>query len=79
MVKAREYLESWRKEKNYQVNNVGILLAVTRGQMEMDVSDQEPHLQNAVLLTESVITKLNSDIGVGPFLTKCHFREFESL
>ena len=61
---SRDYLESWRKEKNYQINNVQILLAVTRGQIEMEISDQEPNLKQAVLLTESVITKLNNDTGV---------------
>ena len=64
VAQSRDYLESWRKEKNYETNNVLILLAVTRGQIETEVSDQEPNLKQAVLLTESVITKLNNDIGV---------------
>ena len=71
MDSSRDYLESWRKEKNYQTNNVHILLAVTRGQIEMEISDQEPHLNQAVLLTESAITKLNNDIGVSHIIFLC--------
>lgn len=69
VVNSRAQLEAWRKEKNYQINNVQILLAVTRGQIEIEISDQEPTLNRAVLLTESVITKLNNDIGVRMFST----------
>jgi hypothetical protein len=60
----RERLEAWRKEKNQLVNNVEIVLNLARGQIEVPTFEAEPNLQGAVLLTNSVIDKLNSEIGV---------------
>ena len=71
---AEEYLETWKTKKNHKINNVDILLALNRGQMEVEKqlnskSELEeaslyPYLSGAVLLKESVIKKLNTEIEV---------------
>ena len=58
------YLESWRKDKNYKLNNTELLLAVTQGQLEVETQRMSPYLLGAVLITESAITKLNQEIQV---------------
>ena len=57
-------LETWRKDKNYKLNNTELLLAVTQGQLEVETQKMTPYLPGAVLITESTITKLNQDIQV---------------
>ena len=61
---AIAHLETWRKDKNYKLNNTEILLAVTHGQYEVEPQKMSPYLPGAALITESMITKLNQDIQV---------------
>ena len=55
-------LETWRKDKNYKLNNTEILLAVTKGQLEVETQKMSPYLPGATLISESMITSLNQDI-----------------
>ena len=57
-------LETWRKDKNYKLNNTEILLAVTKGQLEVDTQKMSPYLPGATVISESMITSLNQDIQV---------------
>ncbi len=61
---AQEQLVRWKKERNRLVNNVELVLTVSRGQLEIPINQTEPEVPGAVLLTESVVTKLNQEIGV---------------
>ena len=55
-------LDNWRKDKNYKLNNTELLLAVPQGQLEVVPQTMTPLMPGAVLITESMITKLNLDI-----------------
>ena len=55
-------LETWRKDKNYKLNNTEILLAVTKGQLEVETQKMSPYLPGTTLISESMITSLNQDI-----------------
>ena len=57
-------LETWRKDRNYKLNNTEILLAVTQGQLEVTPQKMSPYLPGATLISESMITTLNQDIQV---------------
>ena len=64
LTSEREQLRQWRKDCNYELANVPLLLAVKRGQIEMPLGEDNPHIEGAVLIMESTISKLNTDIGV---------------
>ena len=64
LIEAQEQLVAWKKEKNRLINNVEMVVTVTRGQLEVPVSETSPEVPGAVLLTESVIAKLNHEIEV---------------
>ena len=64
LTRAKDQLRQFRKDKNYELANVPLLLAVKRGQIEMGLGESDPHIEGAVLITESTITRLNNDIGV---------------
>ena len=57
-------MTDWRRKKNLQVNNVQMVLTVPRGQLEVPVDETNPRVEEAVLLTEGVIAKLNQEIEV---------------
>ena len=59
---AVEGLETWRKDRNYRLNNTEIVLTVPQGQLEVKPQLLQPNLEGAILITEPVITKLNHDI-----------------
>ncbi len=59
---AQEHLSAWKRERNRRVNNVELVLTVARGQLEVEAGDTEPEVPGAVLLTESVVRKLNQEI-----------------
>lgn len=59
---ATANLETWRKDRNYKLNNTEILLAVPQGQLEVTPQKMTPYLSGAILITESMIAKLNQDI-----------------
>ncbi len=61
---SESLLETWRRRKNLSINNVHLVVTVTRGQLEVDPDQTDPHVTGAVLLTEGVIAKLNQDIEV---------------
>ena len=61
---ATNELEDWRKERNYRLNNAELVLAITQGQLEVSPELLQPNLEGAILITESVISKLNLDIQV---------------
>ena len=62
LIDAIEGLETWRKDRNYRLNNTEIVLTVAQGQLELKPQLLQPNLEGAILITESVITKLNQDI-----------------
>ena len=61
-----ESLESWRRQRNLTLNNTDIVLSIPVGQLETEDDQQQrvenPHMNSAVLLTESVVSKLNAEI-----------------
>jgi hypothetical protein len=57
-------LDVFRRESNLRVNDVDLLLTMKRGLVEVESGDLDPTVEGAVLLKESVITRLNNDIGV---------------
>ena len=57
-------LETWRKDRNYKLNNTEILFAITQGQLELMPEKMSPYIPGACLITESMITKLNQEIQV---------------
>ncbi len=65
-----QQLEAFRRESNRRANDVDILLTLQRGQIEVDPADLDPYVDGAVLLKESVIARLNNDIGVRIKLAK---------
>jgi hypothetical protein len=64
LVDAVSYLETWRKDRNYKLNNTEVTLAITQGQLELQPQRLTTSLPGATLITESIITKLNQDIQV---------------
>ena len=62
LTEAIEGLETWRKDRNYRLNNTEIVLTVPQGQLEVKPKLLQPNLEGAILITEPVITKLNQDI-----------------
>ena len=74
-------LENWKKDKNYKLNNTEVLLAVTQGQLEIEPAKMTPYLAGAVLITESMISKLNMDIlrlGESKLSAMTESKEFRS-
>ena len=55
-------LETWQKDKNYKSNNTEIVLAMTKGQLEVETQKMSPYLPGTTLISESMITSLNQDI-----------------
>ena len=51
-------LKIWRKNRNYMLNNTELVLAVTRGQLEVSPDILTPNLDGAILITESTISRL---------------------
>ena len=73
VLKAKERLRDWRREKNYASNNLEVVLTLPRGQVEIGAQQQQeeagsgsalPNLDGAALLTEGIVTKLNDEIAV---------------
>ena len=72
VVEANKRMEDCRRERNFAVNNAEIVLTLPRGQIEFERREEEidedadfnPLLKGAVLLTDSVVDKLNHDIAV---------------
>ena len=62
LTESIEGLETWRKDRNYRLNNTEIVLTVPQGQLEVKPQLLQPNLEGAILITEPVITKLNQDI-----------------
>ena len=70
VVDAQTRMEAFRKDRNFKVNNTELVLTLPRGQIEVMTYDEDveddcnPHLKGSVLLTDTVIDKLNHEIGV---------------
>lgn len=54
----------WQKDKIYRLNDPEVVLTVDRGQLEVEPSLMKPELSGAVLISESMVTKLNQEILV---------------
>ena len=70
---ATKYFNDWLSQKNLFLNNVDLLLTICKGQTEIDSKDTEPYNEEAVLLTERVLTEVNQEIEV------CTMQQYRSL
>ena len=63
------------------LNNAELVLAVTRGQLEVTPDIMTPNLGGAILITESTISRLNQDIqrlGDSKMCAMVESKEFRS-
>ena len=62
ITEMKKNLEDFHQSKTELINNRQIQLMLKRGQVEVDMDVMEPTAKDCVIITDSVIDKLNDDI-----------------